>query len=130
VSVRAVDIGIVSPTDALVAFYEAALDAPRLEPRQFPFATVHRLAVGPVTLKVMVPTEVPAAEAPPSPFWDRAGLRYLTLWLDDLEPLLERWRSAGGTVVLPPTELRPGVVTALLVDPDGNTVEVMQDADA
>ena len=77
----------------------------------------------------MVPTAPPEAPEPTDRFWDRTGLRYLTLWVDDLDPLAERWAAAGGIVAMPPTELRPGVRTALLVDPDGNTVEAMHDAD-
>lgn len=127
-TIEAVDIGIVSGSDELVTFYSGVLAVPVLEPRQFPFATVHRLDLGPATLKIMVPTTTtPRPEDPPlSQFWDRAGFRYLTLWVDDLDLVARRWDTAGGTVAMPPTELRPGIVTALLVDPDGNTIEAMQ----
>ncbi len=127
-TVRAVDIGLVTAGDELVDFYREVLDPVVLEPRRFPFATVHRLDLGPVTLKVMVPEPPPEAPEPVTQFWDRAGLRYVTLWVDDVEALAERWGGAGGTVAMAPTELRPGVTTALLVDPDGNTVEAMQEA--
>ncbi len=126
-TVRAVDVGLVSASDALVAFYEGALGAERLEPRVFPFATVHRLGCGPVTLKVMVPTDPPERSAPSAPFWARDGLRYLTLWVDDLDALVARWRADGGVVTMEPTDLRPGVRSALLEDPDGNVVEAMEE---
>lgn len=124
-SIHAVDIGIVSRHESLVDFYVAALPAVRLEPRVLPMGTVHRLEVGPVTLKIMVPTEVPASPEPTGAFWERAGFRYMTLWVDDLDELARRWEEHGGTVTLPPLELRPGVRTSLLTDPDGNTVEAM-----
>lgn len=127
-SIAAVDVGLVSATEALVDFYVAAIDAARLEPRVFPFATVHRLACGPVTLKVMVPADAPAPSPPTDPFWAAAGIRYLTLWVDDIHGTVARWTAAGGTVSLAPAELRPGVHTALVADPDGNVVELMHQA--
>jgi predicted enzyme related to lactoylglutathione lyase len=128
VRIDAVDVGLVSADPALADFYERVLGLERLEPRVFPFATVHRVACGPVTLKVMVPTDRPEPEDPVSPFWVRAGVRYLTLWVDDLDALVAAWTEAGGAVAMPPTELRPGVRSALLGDPDGNVVEAMEQA--
>lgn len=125
-TIQNVDVGFVSATDALVDFYVSALGLERLEPRQFPFATIHRLACGPVTLKVMVPTDPPAVAPTGGSFWDTGGLRYLTLWVDDLAGVVERWVACGGHVTNEPMEVRPGVHVALLADPDANAVEVMQ----
>jgi catechol 2,3-dioxygenase-like lactoylglutathione lyase family enzyme len=127
-AIHNVDVGLVSRSDALVGFYVDVLGAERLEPRQFPFATVHRLACGPVTLKVMIPADPPADDPRGGSFWDRSGIRYVTLWVDDLDDLVARWTGAGGTVTTAPMELRPGVRVALLADPDANAVEVMQAA--
>jgi catechol 2,3-dioxygenase-like lactoylglutathione lyase family enzyme len=126
-SVRAVDVGIVTRDDRLVDFYLAALPATRLDPRVLPMGTVHRLEVGPVTLKIMVPAEPPVAPEPSAAFWDRAGYRYVTLWVDDLDALVERWAANGGQVTLAPFALRPGVRTGVLTDPDGNAVEAMEE---
>jgi catechol 2,3-dioxygenase-like lactoylglutathione lyase family enzyme len=124
-SIVSVDVGLVSATDALVAFYVAAIGAEPLEPRVFPFATVHRLACGPVTLKVMVPADAPAPGPASEPFWATGGFRYLTLWVDDLDDVVARWTPAGGRVSMAPAEIRPGVRTAVVIDPDGNVVELM-----
>lgn len=126
--IAAVDVGLVSASAALVDFYEKALSLERLEPRTFPFATVHRLSCGPVTLKVLVPTDAPEPASAPAPFWTRSGHRYLTLWVDDLGALATSWEANGGTVTMAPTQVRPGVHSALLADPDGNVVEAMQDS--
>lgn len=126
--VVAVDLGLVSASDALTDFFVEVLGCERLEPRVFPFATVHRLSCGPVTLKVMVPTDAPAAGLATDPFWAAAGIRYLTLWVDDIHATVARWTAAGGTVSLAPAELRPGVHTALAADPDGNIFELMHQA--
>jgi predicted enzyme related to lactoylglutathione lyase len=124
--IRDVDVGFVSATTALVDFYAAVLDVEPQEPRVFPFASVHRIPCGPATLKVMVPTDPPSPPPDAAPFWGVGGLRYLTLWVDDLDALALRWERQGGRVATPPFELRPGVRTAVLSDPDGNTVEAMQ----
>lgn len=122
-----VDIGFVSATEALVSFYRDVFDLELLEPRVFPDGTVHRLALGAGALKIMVPADDPERPSPTTRFWDRAGLRYVTMWIDDLDQIVDRWTESGGTIALGPIDLRPGVRTALLVDPDGNTVEAMQD---
>ena len=127
-TVISVDIGFVSATDGLVHFYRDVFGLEVLEPRVFPDGTVHRLALGSGALKVMVPAQPPADVPRTERFWDRAGIRYVTMWLDDLDTIVERWTAHGGTVALGPLTIRPGVRTALLVDPDGNTVEAMHDA--
>jgi len=127
-NVISVDIGFVSATDALVDFYRDVLGLEVLEPRSFPDGTVHRLALGAGALKVMVPAQTPADSPRTERFWDRAGMRYVTMWLDDLDAIVDRWTAHGGTVALGPLTIREGVRTALLVDLDGNTVEAMHDA--
>jgi hypothetical protein len=127
VGIERVDIGMVSAGDALVAFYASALGLDRLEPLEFPFCTLHRLRCGSVLLKVMVPKERPAASAPAEHPWDVAGLRYLTMWVDDLDGTIGTWTAAGGTVRTPPMALRPGVRLAVLADPEDNVLEVMED---
>jgi predicted enzyme related to lactoylglutathione lyase len=126
-TVRSVDIGFVSATAALVAFYQDVLGLETLEPRVFPDGTVHRLALATGALKVMVPAQAPDESPRTANFWDRAGLRYVTMWLDDLDTIVERWTAHGGTVAFGPLTIREGVRTALLVDPDGNTVEAMHE---
>ena len=125
-TINAIDIGFVSATNDLVAFYTEVFALEVLEPRVFPFATVHRLAFGPVTLKVMVPTDAPAAAVTGAQFWDHTGIRYVTIWVDDLDTIARRWQAHGGTIAMAPTEIRPGVRTALMIDLDGNTAEVME----
>jgi hypothetical protein len=127
VGIERVDIGMVSADDSLVGFYACALGLDRLEPLEFPFCTLHRLQCGAVLLKVMVPKEPPAAPAATEHPWDVAGLRYLTMWVDDLDATLGSWTAAGGTVATPPMDLRPGVRLAVLVDPEGNVLEAMED---
>jgi predicted enzyme related to lactoylglutathione lyase len=125
--IRRLDIGLVSASDALADFYAAALDVERLELMEFPFARLHRLQCGDALLKVMVPTTPPTVAPPAAQQWDITGIRYLTLWVDDLDPLVDRWTAAGGTVRTAVSDLRPAVRLAVLVDPDGNVVEAMEE---
>ena len=128
-TVQRVELGIVSASDGLVAFYRDVFGLNELEARDLPTGMVHRLGNSDAIVKVMVPRDAPSPPLPPAPqFWDRAGLQYFTLWIDDLDAVIERCAGAGGEVVLGPLELRPGVRTVLMQDPDGNTIEVMHDA--
>jgi predicted enzyme related to lactoylglutathione lyase len=125
VTVESFDIGFVSATGALVDFYKQALGLEELEAREFPMAVVRRLACGPGVLKVMIPTDPPASPPPTGSFWEMAGIRYATLWVDDVAATVDGWRAAGGAVIMEPFELRPGTFSAMVSDPDGNVVEVM-----
>lgn len=125
-TVQTFDIGLVSPDDSLVAFYRDTFSLTELEHREFPMGTVRRLQCGPGVLKVMIPTDAPVSPTAVDPFWSAAGIRYLTLYVDDLGEVAQRCIANGGRVVTPAFELRPGVSTAVLHDPQGNTVEVMQ----
>jgi len=54
------------------------------------------------------------------------GLRYLTIHVNDLRDLVAQLESKGIKPLVPPSETRPGVVMAMVNDPDGNIVEFLQ----
>lgn len=128
-AVQRSEIGLVSHDATLVDFYRLVFGLRVLEPRELPMGTVHRLGDDEAVIKVMVPTTTPEP-APPAPkqFWDTAGLRYFTLWVDGVAEIADRCAAHGGTVALGPLELRPGVWTMVVHDPDGNVLEVMEDS--
>jgi predicted enzyme related to lactoylglutathione lyase len=131
VAVQHGEIGLVTADERLVGFYRDVFQLPELEPRRLPTGVVHRLGPDPAILKIMVPAEKPAAAVPPpDEFWQSAGLRYFTLWVDDLDDAARRSSEHGGVITFGPIELRPGVTTMILRDPDGNLAEIMQDASA
>lgn len=127
-TVQTFEIGFVSATGALVDFYKDTLGLEELEAREFPMAIVRRLACGQSVLKVMIPKEPPAPVPASGSFWEIAGIRYAALWVDDIAATVDRWRAAGGSVIMEPFEVRPGTFTAMVADPDGNVVEVMHTA--
>lgn len=66
----------------------------------------------------------PAAHAPEGPFQRATGLRWLTLDVADLDPVVAR--CGGRTFQMPVTELRPGLRVCIVEDPDGNAVELVE----
>ena len=124
----ALDVGLVT-TDAapLIDFYtgvagfeiQPALELPNI-------GTIHKLGCGASILRIMVPVEPPAKDSSAS-FSATAGIRYLTLEVDDIEGATAAVERLGGSVALPPFELRPGRRVAQVADPDGNMIELGQD---
>ena len=123
----ALDVGLVTAdAEPLLRFYEGVVGFEPQPPLELPgIGTIHRLAAGESLLRVMVPTEAPAPDDAAS-FSARAGIRYLTLEVEDLDAAVEAVRALGGSVALPPFELRPGRRVSQVADPDGNMIELGQ----
>lgn len=123
----ALDVGLVSnDAERLIRFYEAVVGMERQPPIQLPdIGTIHRLVCGQSILRVMVPAK-PAEPDDAPRFSARAGIRYLTLEVEDIEAAVEAVRSNGGSVTLAPFELRPGRRVSQVADPDGNMIELGQ----
>jgi catechol 2,3-dioxygenase-like lactoylglutathione lyase family enzyme len=123
----ALDVGLITAdAEPLLAFYEAVGGFDRLEPLEIPnVGKIHKLACGHSILRVMVPTRAPEPDDAAS-FSARAGIRYLTLEVEDIEAAVEAVRAHGGRVALPPFELRPGRRVSQVSDPDGNMIELGQ----
>ena len=60
------------------------------------------------------------------PFLAVTGIRYLTIWLSDLDRVVERCTARGGTVLVGPFDYEPATRLAVITDPDGNTYEVIE----
>lgn len=92
------------------------------------FGRVVRLRRDEVRLKLFFPAaplDPPRADDP----WFRAGgWRYAALVLDTaaaVDALANACAAAGGDVLLPPSEHRPGARMALVADPEGNPWELL-----
>ncbi len=125
-SLLRVDVGFVSADRTLVDFLSRVFELQELPSITLGPGTVCRLKAPGSVVKVMLPAEVPAPPVQASPFYKLSGLRYLTLWVDDLEAVVERAVAAGGRIERGPVELVPGVRIAVLEDPEGNAIEVAQ----
>jgi catechol 2,3-dioxygenase-like lactoylglutathione lyase family enzyme len=54
------------------------------------------------------------------------GYRYFTISVPDIRGLISQLEAKGIRPTVPVTEFRPGVTIAMVIDPDGNTVEFIQ----
>ena len=123
----ALDVGLVTAdAEPLLAFYAGVVGFDRLEPIELPgIGTIHKLACGESVLRVMVPIEPPASD-PSTSFSATAGIRYLTLEVDDLDAAAAAVEALGGSITLAPFELRPGRRVSQVADPDGNMIELSE----
>ena len=123
----ALDVGLVTgDAEPLIRFYEAVADFERQPSLTLPqVGTIHKLACGHSILRVLVPTTPPEADDAAS-FSSRAGIRYLTLEVEDIDAAVEAVRNYGGSVTLAPFVLRPGRRVSQVADPDGNMIELGQ----
>ena len=118
------DIGFVSADRSLVDFFSRVFEVDELDPVPGEKRTVYRLQFPNTVLKVMVPTDTPVRPEPVDPFYAVTGMRYLTIWVDDVDSVVARAVDNGGIVTMQPFQARPTVRSAVFTDPDGNAIEV------
>lgn len=122
------DLGIVvADIDASLAFYRDFLGLPFQ--RKVPMSkttTLHFLAAGTAAIKLWEVTEPPAPVAKGWPLEGAPGYRYLTLSVSNIDEVVDGASTAGIEIRVPVTEIMPGVKIAILADPDGNSVELLQ----
>lgn len=121
-----IDIGIVTPdVEASASFYGGVLGFEKLPDVQMDGFIIRRFQVGDCVLKMLQFDQPPAQRTPTGGLGDVTGIRYWTVSVTNLDPILEKVRAAGRTIVEGPTEVRPGVNIVLIADPDGNIVELV-----
>jgi glyoxylase I family protein len=122
-----IDLGVVISDPARsLAFYRDLLgmkDEGEMEVRG---GRMYRLRCGASLIKLVKmdrePEGKPVGGGPGRGF----GLRYFTIHVDDLRGLVAHLERNGVKLLVPPAENRPGVVMAMVNDPDGNIVEFLQ----
>ena len=77
-------------------------------------------------LKVLGPAHTTREEA--EHVVSRAGTPLITVAVDDMAPVLERFAQHGGGFrgKGEPIDFKPGILIAFLTDPEGNAVEVIE----
>ena len=122
-----IDLGIVtSDAEASVSFYRDVLGFEDLGSNPMPGGTMHRLVCGTSAIKIVTPRKPPAASAPPGGIQGATGYRYWTISVSNLEELVAACEAAGRPIAVPVTEIRPGTRIAMVEDPDGNWVELLE----
>src|ERR1700684_3560523 len=121
-----IDLGIVTTNpDALVAFYRDVLgfeDAGQMATGR---GSMHRLTCGTSTIKIVTNDQAPPAAAPPGGIGGGTGYRDWAISGSNLAEPVDACQAAGRPIVVPITEIRPGVTIAIAEDPDGNWVEFL-----
>lgn len=120
-----VDFGIVvSDISKSLDFYQGLLGLEKTEELPTPFGTLHRLHFGKSDIKLIDPKEVPPAGA--IGLEKQLGIRYMTFVINDISTICAELKDRGVEFTIPETEFRPGVRIAMVKDPDGNIVELVQ----
>lgn len=124
---KPLEVGLVTTCgDAMLNFYRDIFGFERVAEIPFPgIGIVNRLISGTRVMKLLLLESAPEQAPVQGAFTATTGLRYLTLWVDDLESTVAACRKIGCDVPVLPKSLRPGVDVAMVRDPDGNTLEVM-----
>ena len=128
-SVTRFEVGIVGIDRTIVDFLVDVFELHELPPLDTPAGTLHRLESPGAVIKVMVPIDAPGPRDT-EPSLAVTGIRYLTIWVSDLDGAVERCTARGGTVVVAPFDYEPTARLAVITDADGNTYEVIETSTA
>jgi len=126
----AIDLGIVTNNlEAMLEFYRDKLGLDFEATIPMPGGGVmHRYRVGDSVVKIVETEPRPPAEAAPGGIRAATGYRYWTIHVPDINGLVQKLESQGVDIALPVKTIRPGVAIAMVVDPDGNWVELLENS--
>ncbi len=124
-----IDIGIVcNDIDAMLTFYGETLGLPLEGTIPMPGGgKMNRFKVGDSVIKVIELDPTPETQAAPGGIRGATGYRYWTITCSDLADCVTRAEAAGAKIVVAAKEVRPGITIAIIADPDGNWVELLQE---
>ncbi len=126
----AIDLGIVvADSEASLHFYRDLLGMEHEADTPMPIGgggTMHRLRCGSTLIKLVSFDTNPDSAAPGGGIPGALGYRYFTIHAQNLEHVMDTLEAAGVPVVIPTSEIRPGVTIGMVNDPDGNVVEFVR----
>lgn len=121
----AIEIGIVvRDAEKSLAFYRDVLGLRYLGDLEFPGTHMWRFAAGGSVVKLLEHVPTPA-ESNPAGEIAATGLRYLSLFVANLDELVAECKAYGCVIAIPVTEFRPGAKFAFVEDPEGNRIELL-----
>lgn len=123
-----IDLGIVTTNGpAMLAFYRDTLGLTHQGDMPIPgLGKMHRLLCGTTVVKLVVPDKAPANKPAPGGLTGATGYRYWTVTVSNLDDVVSAAKAAGRPIPMPRREIRPGVTIAMIEDPDGNWVELLE----
>lgn len=124
---NSIDLGIITcDAEAALKFYRDTLGFKPAGEMPMPGGgTMYRLMCGESMIKVIELEKEPPAHAPPGGIQGATGYRYWTMSVTNLPEMVEACNAGGYKVVVPETEIAPGLKIAMVEDPDGNWVEFL-----
>ena len=124
----AIDIGIIAKDiDAMMSFYGDTLGLEFEASIPMPGGgTMNRFKVGDSIIKVIELDPAAPADAAPGGIRGASGYRYWTITVGNLEASVQKAADAGAKIVVPAKEVREGITIAIIADPDGNWVELLE----
>ncbi len=90
---------------------------------------MQRLMCGTSMIKLVTFAQTPELANPGGGINGATGYRYWTISVANLEAIVAEAKEAGYQVPWEPREIRAGVSVAMVEDPDGNWVELLQRAE-
>ena len=127
VSKDSIDLGIVVTDEkAALNFYRDGLGLEFEGELPLPGGRMYRLKCGSTVIKLLKLERTPAAKPASGGPMGGLGFRYFTISVPDIRGLMTQLEAKGIRPTVPVTEFRPGVTIAMVTDPDGNTVEFLQ----
>ncbi len=127
VSKDSIDLGIVVTDEkAALGFYRDGLGLEMEGELALPGGRMYRLKCGTTILKLLKLNKTPTAKPAPGGPMGGLGLRYFTISVPDIRGLMSQIEAKGIKLTMPVTDFRPGVTIAMVTDPDGNTVEFLE----
>ena len=123
-----IDLGIVvRDGEAALRFYRDTLGLEHIaDTPSGNNGTMHRLMCGSSLIRVIEYQAPPEAASPVGGIAAASGYRYWTISVSNLDELTASCAAAGYRVAVEPREIRPGVRIAMIEDPDGNGVELLE----
>jgi lactoylglutathione lyase len=120
-----IEIGIVvRDAEKSLAFYRDVLGLEYLGDLVFPGNHMWRFQTGKSVVKLLAQDPTPEAANPAGDI-AASGLRYLSLFVANIEEVIADVVAAGCTVAIPLTEFQPGARFAFVEDPEGNRIELL-----
>ena len=122
-----IDLGIViSDEKAALGFYRDALGLEWEGELPLPGGRMYRLKCGSTVIKLVKLEKTPEAKPAPGGPMRGLGFRYFTISVPDIRGLVAGLEAKGVKPTVPVMEFRPGVTIAMVTDPEGNTIEFLQ----
>jgi catechol 2,3-dioxygenase-like lactoylglutathione lyase family enzyme len=126
---KGLSLGIITRDhDAMIAFYGVLLALPHLRVLETERSTIEFFGVGSSALKLVRYHSTPSLSQISGEPGDATGLRYFTIRVTNLDEILTECDVAGVTVRWGKRPLPDGHgCFAMVVDPDGNLLELVQE---